>query len=129
MQFTKYCTQREWKISLVILLDFKIVLAKFLTGMYNVSHSRNTLVSHVSCWEYFQLMSHYTSQFFKQQEENVDTAILEGLKTKHTSSVIHAKFFCAWFSAIDLESILQISILKTNISFVVTPLYQVYILH
>ena len=34
------------------------------------------------------------AEFFRQQEENVDTAILEGLKTKHTLNVIHVAFFC-----------------------------------
>ena len=41
----------------------------------------------------FYLVSHYISQFFKQREENENTAILEGLKTKHTFNVIHVKFF------------------------------------
>ena len=75
-------------------LDFKIVLAKSLIGKYN-SRSQNTPVSYESRGEVPQLVSHCTSQFFKQREENVDTAILEGLKTKHTFNVIHMEFFCA----------------------------------
>ena len=93
------------------LLDFKIALAKSLIGTYH-SRSWNTLVTHVSCRYYFQLVSHFTYRFFKQREENVDTAMLEGLKTKHTFNVIHVEFFCAWFPAIDLEIVLQIFIPK-----------------
>ena len=46
------------------LLDFKIVLVKSLIGTYK-----------------------------SQREENVDTVMLEGLKTKHTFNVIHMDSF------------------------------------
>ena len=55
---------------------------------------------------------HYTYQFLKQREENIDTALLEGLKTKHTFNVIHVEFFWALFLAIELETVLQIFIPK-----------------
>ena len=62
--------------------------------------------------KYFQLVSQHSSQFSKQQEENVDTTILEGLKTRHILNVIYVEFFCVWFPAIDLETVLQVSIPK-----------------
>ena len=38
--------------------------------------------------KYFQLVPNYASQLFKQREENVDTtAILKGLKAKHTFTI------------------------------------------
>ena len=74
------------------LLDFKIVLAKSLIGTYNI-RSRNTPFSHVSC-RVLPASVPLVSQFFKQREENEDTVILEGLKTKHTFSVKHVEFFC-----------------------------------
>ena len=40
--------------------------------------------------KYFQLVSYYTSKFFKQLEGGI---ILEGLKTKYTFNVIHVEFF------------------------------------
>ena len=43
--------------------------------------------------KYFHLVFYYNSQSFKQPEENVDTTMQEGLKTKDTFSVIHVKFF------------------------------------
>ena len=62
--------------------------------------------------KYSQLVSHYIFHFFKQREENVGTAILQGLKTKQTFNVIHVERFFAWFPATDLETVLQMSIPK-----------------
>ena len=63
------------------LLHLKIVLAKPSVGTYN---SAVEIHWSVMCLreKYFQLVSHYTSQFFEEREENIDTAILKGLKTK-----------------------------------------------
>ena len=64
------------------LLDFKIVLTESLIGTYNTcSKNHPSVICFVE--SYFQLVLHYTSQFIKQREENVDTVILERLKTKH----------------------------------------------
>ena len=62
-------------------LHLKIVLAKSLIGTYNSAVEMHWSVMCLRV-EYFQLVSHYTSQFFEEREENVDTAILKGLKTK-----------------------------------------------
>ena len=76
------------------LLDFKIVPAKSLIIKYN-SRSRNTPFSHVTRREVLPAIVLLHLQFFKQREENVNTAILEGLKTKDIFNLIHVEFFCA----------------------------------
>ena len=68
------------------LLDFKVVLAKSLVGTYNSMY----LVE-----KYCQQVYLFISQFYNKQEESVDTAILEVLKTKLTLNVINHKSFCA----------------------------------
>ena len=87
------------------LQDFKIILAKSWIGACN-SRSWNTLVNHVSHWEVllFSVPLH-----------------LRGLKTTrrkcrycYTFNVILAEVFCAWFPAVDLKTVLQISIPKFN---------------
>ena len=53
---------------------FEIVLAKPSVGTYN---SAVEIHWSVMCLreKYFQLVSHYTSQFFEEREENIETAI------------------------------------------------------
>ena len=93
------------------LLDFKIILAKSLISKYN-SRSRNTPVSHVSCRKVLPTSVPLHFLVLQKLEESVDSVILEGLKTKHTFNAIHVELFCAWLPAIDLETVLQISIPK-----------------
>ena len=68
------------------LLDFKIVLPKSLIVRKVVAVE---ILWSAMCLaeKYFQLVPNYTSQLFKQREQNVDTAILKGLKTKHTFNI------------------------------------------
>ena len=75
------------------LLDFKIVLAKSLIGIYN-SRSRNTPVSHVSYRKVLPASVPLHLPILQTTRGNVDTAILEELKTKRTFNVIHMEFFC-----------------------------------
>ena len=84
------------------LLDFKIFLAKSLIGTSH-SRSRNTPVSHVSLQEVLPTSVPLHSPVL--QTTRGYTAMLEGLKTKHAFNVIHVEFFCAWFPAIDLETV------------------------
>ena len=76
------------------LLDFKIVLAKSLIGKYN-SHIGNIPLCHVSRREVLPASVPLHLPVLRQREENVDPAILEALKTKHTFNVIDVEFFCA----------------------------------
>ena len=86
---------------------------KFAWNLQSIAHKGNGITTLQNCWlvriivaveiqrsimclteKYFQLVSHYTSQFFKQREENVNTAILERLKTKHIQCNNCAAFLC-----------------------------------
>ena len=101
------------------LLDFKIVLAKLLVGTYNSMY----LVE-----KYCQQVYLFISQFYNKQEESVDTAMLEVLKTKLTLNVIHVESFCAWFLEIIQETVLSMSIPTFNYRQREHSLYLVYFL-
>ena len=67
------------------LLDFKTVLAKSLIGNNESKHVFRREVLPASVPQHLPVL--------QATKGNVDTAIMEGLKTKHTLSVIHVEFF------------------------------------
>ena len=87
------------------LLDFKIILAKSWIGACN-SRSRNTPVSHVSHWEVLSV------------SVPKHLPVLQTMRGKwrycYSFNVIFMEVFCDWFPAIDLGTVLQISIPKFN---------------
>ena len=87
------------------LQDFKIILAKSWIGACN-SRSRNTPVSYVSYWEVLLV------------SVPLHLPVLQTTRGKcryyYTFNVILVEVFCAWFPAVDLETVLQISIPKFN---------------
>ena len=87
------------------LQDFKIILAKSWIGACN-SHSRNTPVSHVSHWEVLLVSV--------PLHLPVPQTARGKCRYYYTYNVILVEVFCAWFPAVDLETVLQISIPKFN---------------
>ena len=87
------------------LQDFKIILAKSWIGACN-SRSRNTPVSHVCHWEVLLVSV--------PLHLPVTQTTRGKCRYSYTFNVILAKLFCAWFLAVDLETVLQISISKFN---------------
>ena len=87
------------------LQDFKIILAKSWIGACN-SRSWNTLISHVSHWE--ALLVSVPLHLPVPQTTRVKC------RYYYTFNVILVEVFCAWFPAVDLETVLQISIPKFN---------------
>ena len=87
------------------LQDFKIILAKSWIGACN-SRSWNTPVSHVSHWEVLLV------------SVPLHLPVPQTTKVKcryyYTFNVMLVEVFCAWFPAVDLETVLQISIPKFN---------------
>ena len=87
------------------LLDFKSILAKSWIDTCN-SRSGNTPVSHVSHWEVLLV------------SVPLHLPVPQTTKVKcryyYTFNVMLVEVFCAWFPAVDLETVLQISIPKFN---------------
>ena len=109
------------------LLDFKIVLAKSLIVHIIVAVEVHQPAMYL-VEKYCQQVYLFISQFYNKQEESVDTAIVEVLKTKLALNVLHVESFCAWFLEIILESVLPISIPKFNYRQREHSLYLVYFL-
>ena len=87
------------------LLDFKIILDKSWIRACN-SRSWNSPVSYVSHWELLLV------------SVPLNLTVLQTTRGKcrycYTFNVILVEIFCAWFPAVDLKTVLQISIPKFN---------------
>ena len=94
------------------LLDFEIVLVKSIDKCN--SGSQNTPVSHVSCRKLLPACVQLHLPVLQTTRAKCRYCYTAGIeiKTHSRSNVIHVEFFCAWFPAIDLETVLQILVEK-----------------
>ena len=89
-----HITYKELNPKGMELLDFKIVLAKSLIVHIIVAVEVHQPAMYL-VEKYCQQVYLFISQFYNKQEESVDTAIVEVLKTKLALNVLHVESFCA----------------------------------